>query len=49
MEDVMSVGSILLAAAVLSVFVIFAAVPVWGDFQRQPARRQTSSRKRRAF
>jgi hypothetical protein len=49
MEDVMSIGSILLTAAALSVFVIFAAVFVWGDFQRQPARHQTSGRKHRAF
>jgi hypothetical protein len=49
MENVMSIGSILLVAAVLSVFVIFAAVPIWGDFQRQPARHQTAGRKHRAF
>jgi hypothetical protein len=49
MEDVMSIGSILLSAAALSVFVIFAAVFIWGDFQRQPARHQTSGRKHRAF
>jgi hypothetical protein len=49
MEGVMSIGSILLVAGALSVFAIFAAVPIWGDFQRQPARRQTAGRKRRAF
>jgi hypothetical protein len=49
MEDVMPVGSILVSAAVVSVFVIFAIVLIWGDFQRQPAQRETSGRKRRGF
>lgn len=34
----MSFDTMLVTAAVLSVFVVFAAVLIWGDFQTQPAR-----------
>jgi hypothetical protein len=49
MEDVMSIGSILVSAAVLSAVAIFVAGLIRGDFQRQPARRRTSDRRHRAF
>jgi hypothetical protein len=47
----MPVDSILVSAAVVSVFLIFAGVMIWGDFQSQsmwqePVRRDT---KRRGF
>jgi hypothetical protein len=46
----MPIDSILVSAAVVSVFVIFAGVLVWGDFQsgsmQQPVNR---NRKRRSF
>jgi hypothetical protein len=47
----MPVDSILLSAAVVTVFVIFAGVLFWGDLQTRPMRQQTSGRdnKRRAF
>jgi uncharacterized membrane protein len=47
----MPVDSILVSAAVVSVFVVFAVVLIWGDFQSQPMRRElpSRSRKRRSF
>ena len=46
----MPIDSILVSAAVVSVFVIFAGVLVWGDFRsgsmQQPVSR---NRKRRSF
>jgi len=47
----MSVDSILVSAAVVSVFLIFAGVLIWGDFQSEPARRGPANRnrKRRSF
>jgi hypothetical protein len=37
-EVAMPVDSILVSAAVVSVFLIFAGVLIWGDFQTQPMR-----------
>jgi hypothetical protein len=50
-EVAMPVDSILVSAAVVSVFVIFAGVLIWGDFHSGPARQQPGSRnmKRRSF
>ncbi len=47
----MPVDSILVSAAVVSVFVIFAGVLIWVDFQSEPLRQQSVSRnrKRRSF
>jgi hypothetical protein len=47
----MPVDSILVSAAVVSVFVIFAGVLIWGDFHSGPVRQQPGSRnmKRRSF
>jgi len=47
----MPVESILLSAAVVSVFAIFAGVLLWGDLQTRSARQETESshRKHRAF
>ena len=47
----MPVDSILVSAAVVSVFLIFAGVLIWGDFQSEPMRQQPVSRnrKRRSF
>lgn len=47
----MPVDSILVSAAVVSVFLIFAGVMIWGDFQSQPMRQQpvARNRKRRSF
>jgi hypothetical protein len=47
----MPVDSILVCAAVVSVFAAFAAVLIWGDFQTRSARQQPAqvSRKRRGF
>jgi len=39
-EAVMSFDTMLVTAAVLSVFVAFAAVLIWGDFQTRPARQK---------
>lgn len=46
----MSIDTMLVVAAVVSVFVIFAGVLIWGDFQtrpKQPAR--LSAARRRSF
>ncbi len=43
----MSVDSILISAAVVSVFVIFAAVLFWGDFQTASTRQDATSRDRK--
>jgi hypothetical protein len=50
-EVVMPVDSILVSAAVVSVFVVFAGVLIWVDFYSRPVRRQPGSRnmKRRSF
>ncbi len=47
----MSIGSILVSAAAVSVFVVLAAVLIWGSFQQEPARQRstTPERKRRSF
>jgi hypothetical protein len=47
----MPVDSILVSAAVVSVFAIFAGVLIWGDFLSQPMRQEPVSpdRKRRSF
>jgi hypothetical protein len=50
-EITMSDGSILVSAAAVSVFVLFAAVLIWGNFQTEPARQRSASvaRRRRSF
>jgi hypothetical protein len=47
----MPVDSILVSAAVVSVFVIFAGVLIWANFQTAPARREPAdgNRRRRSF
>lgn len=47
----MSFDTMLVTAAVLSVFVAFAAVLFWGDFQTSPARQKTCAipQRRRSF
>jgi hypothetical protein len=47
----MPIDSILVSAAVLSVFVVFAGVLVWGNVQTDPARQGPVERssKRRSF
>lgn len=47
----MSIGSILVSAAVVSVFVFLAAVLIWGSFRQEPTRQRstTPERKRRGF
>jgi hypothetical protein len=47
----MPIDSILISAAVVSVFVVFAGVLIWGNFQTEPARQGPArrSRKRRSF
>jgi hypothetical protein len=47
----MPVDSILVCAAVVTVFLIFAGVMIWGDFQSQPMRQESAgrNRKRRSF
>ena len=47
----MPVDSILVSAAVISVFAIFAGVLFWGDFQPGSMRQEPASRlrKRRGF
>ncbi len=47
----MPIDSILVSAAVVAVFVVFAGVLIWGDFQTEPARRGLDKRnsKRRSF
>jgi hypothetical protein len=47
----MPVDSILVSAAVVSVFVIFAGVLIWGNFQSGSTRQQPvgRDRKRRSF
>jgi hypothetical protein len=50
-EVAMPVDSMLVSAAVVSVFVIFAGVIIWGDFQSQPMPHEPVGRnkKRRSF
>ena len=50
-EVVMPVDSILVSAAMVSMFVIFAAVLFWADLQTRPTRHETADRniRRRAF
>jgi hypothetical protein len=46
----MPVDSILVSAAVVSVFVVFAGVLIWGNFQTDPDHRPVEpSNKRRSF
>jgi len=47
----MPVDSILVSAAVVSIFVVFACVLIWGNFQTAPARQGPTNRdrKRRSF
>ena len=46
----MPVDSMLVAAGVVIMFVVFAAVLAWGDFQTRPKQlAQQSSAKRRGF
>ncbi len=47
----MSFDTMLVTAAVLSVFVAFAAVLIWGDFQTRPARQKSHviPQRRRSF
>ncbi len=47
----MPIDSILVSAAVVSVFVVFAGVLIWGDFHSKPMRQQPVGRnkKRRSF
>jgi hypothetical protein len=47
----MPIDSILVSAAVVSVFVVFAGVLIWGNFQTEPVRQGPAkrSRKRRSF
>jgi hypothetical protein len=39
MEVVMPIDSMLVSAAVTLMFLVFAGVLAWGDFQSRPARR----------
>jgi hypothetical protein len=50
-EAVMSFDTILVTAAVLSVFVAFAAVLISGDFQTRPVRQKARAipQRRRSF
>jgi hypothetical protein len=50
-EMAMPVDAILVSAAVVSVFAVFAGVLIWGDFLSQPIRHETLSRNksRRSF
>jgi hypothetical protein len=46
----MPVDSMLVAASVVMMFVVFAAVLAWGDFKTRPKQlAQASSARRRAF
>jgi hypothetical protein len=46
----MPIDSILVSAAVVSVFVVFAGVLIWGNFQTHPDHRPAEpSSKRRSF
>jgi len=33
----MAIGTMLIIASVVSVLAVFAALPIWGDFQTYPA------------
>jgi len=46
-EIVMPIDSILVSAAVVSVFVVFAGVLIWGNFQTEPARQGPTKRNRK--
>jgi hypothetical protein len=50
-EAVMSFDTMLVTATVLSVFVAFATVLIWGDFQTRPARQKSHPipQRRRSF
>jgi len=43
----MPVDSILVSAAVVSVFLIFAGVLIWGNFQSGPTQQQSVGRNRK--
>ena len=47
----MPIDSILVSAAVVTVFVVFAGVLIWGNFQTEPAQQGSDNlnRKRRGF
>jgi uncharacterized membrane protein len=46
----MPFASMLVSAAVISVFLAYAAVLIWGDFQTRPARlKDANPQKRRSF
>jgi hypothetical protein len=46
-ELAMPVDSILVSAAVVAMFVIFAGVLIWGDFQSGSMRQESVGRKRK--
>jgi hypothetical protein len=48
-KSAMPLDAMLLTAAVVSVFVIFAAVLLWGDFQTRPKQRLLFTPRRRPF
>jgi hypothetical protein len=50
-EDVMPFDSMLVSAAVIAVFVVFAAVLIWADFQTRPPRQRVvvHPQRRRSF
>jgi hypothetical protein len=43
----MPVDPIVVSAAVVSVFAVFSAVLIWGDFLSQPIQQETVSRNKR--
>lgn len=46
-EVAMPVDSILVSAAVVSIFVVFAGVLIWGNFQTESARQGPANRDRK--
>jgi hypothetical protein len=46
-EVAMPIDSILVSAAVVSLFVVFAGVLIWGDFRSRPMRQQPVARNRK--
>jgi len=45
----MPFDAMLVSAAVVAMFVVFAAVLLWGDYQTRPDRPKGDSQKRRSF
>ena len=43
----MPIDSILVSAALVSVFVVFAGVLIWGNFQTEPTRQGPAKRSRK--